>query len=545
MPDRLNRWPACVAGLAGGTMLGWVAGVRVLDPRDVGWVMRDDWQWHFLGWQFFRHENWQMPPGRIAGYFEPIGSAIAYTDSIPLVALPLKLFSSVLPNPLQYLGLWILLCCALQGFFGALLISTWTKRKAPQVLGGILLVLVPTLFARITHPALCAHWLLLWALWLHWREPAPPRRELADHAALGLASGLVHPYLAAMVALMVIAGAGRRLIAHGVARGVAALTPMVVSLAMMAAGWWLAGVFTLQPGADLQSAGLGTFSMNVLAPFNSIGRSEYFAALPVVSPVQEGEGFHYFGAGLLALCGLAMVVAVVTRAKPSTASLPLLLLLAACTAFAISPRVTLGDRVVLDLLGDSPGLSMFRSSARFFWPAEYALLAAAIGVIASRLNAWVVVLVLAAALTAQVTDLHRWYLNTHDGARLAEFHEAWKTPLTSPEWAELVRGRTRVRLVFPESCRGPAPVRLSEAAFLASTHGLALNDGFAARVDAGRWAAACAQFHEDLARGRVDPAALYLVAPPLVEAFTRHAGGSAPCRVIDGVTACAARGGAQ
>jgi hypothetical protein len=62
------REPAAVAlaALIGAAFWIWIAGLRVIDSREVGCLMRSDWQWHFLGWHFFRHDGWHLPPGRIA-----------------------------------------------------------------------------------------------------------------------------------------------------------------------------------------------------------------------------------------------------------------------------------------------------------------------------------------------------------------------------------------------------------------------------------------------------------------------------------------------
>src|SRR5262245_11539553 len=162
------RLTPLAAAACGAAILWWVAGSRLLDPREIGWVMHGDWQVHFLGWHFFRHEPWQWPPGVIRSMYEPVGTAIGFTDSIPLLALALKPFSAWLPNPMQYIGIWFLICYTLQAFFGALVMSAWTSRAALQLAGALFVFFMPTLFNRVAHPALSAHWLLLWALWLNW-----------------------------------------------------------------------------------------------------------------------------------------------------------------------------------------------------------------------------------------------------------------------------------------------------------------------------------------------------------------------------------------
>ena len=94
--------------------------------------------------------------------------------------------------------------------------------------------MMPTLLIRIGHPALCAHWLLLWVLVIAVREGAP-RVRVSEWAVIGMLAGLVHPYLATMVLALLIA---------------VALTPAQLPLktratalaAACAATWWRGGV---------------------------------------------------------------------------------------------------------------------------------------------------------------------------------------------------------------------------------------------------------------------------------------------------------------
>lgn len=527
---------ATISALFGGALLACVAGSRVLNPSEVGWVMHGDWQQHFLGWHFFRSEPWQWPPGHITSLYEPIGSAIGYTDSIPLLAFVLKPFSAWLPNPFQYIGLWFLLCFTLQGFFGALVISTWTERRALQIIGAMLLVLLPTLFARIAHPALCAHWLLLWALWLVWRQPPTSRNDAINHLALGLASGLVHPYLAVMVLALVGALAARRAMFER--RGVPGLAVFGWAIGAVALGWWASGLLTLGCAQDL-TANTGAFSMNVLSIVNPGPRSILLPGFPVVSANSFGEGYQYLGAGILLL--LIIGGALAARTRPwSPQTIPLALVSVACLVYSLVPEIAIGRRVLVDFVDAFSEIAMFRSTGRFFWPVGYALAAAAFGVVATKLKPKTAGVLLSAVLALQIADLHRWWLEVHDGARDDAFFR-WQMPLQSPEWHNLLPRYRHMRLYSPEFCRGPVPVSTAAAAYLAGLYGLGLNDGYAARVDAAKQAAACQAFRDDFARGVVDESTVYLLSPAFAADFNARTAAYAECREIDGVTVCVSR----
>lgn len=152
-----------VGGLMGASFFLWIGGWRLAAPLEYEWAMKSDWRIHFLGWHVFRDEPWGWPPGIVSGYYHaPDGTSIGCTDSLPLVAFMLKPFSSVLPKPLQYLGLWLTFCFSAQGWWGVRLAALSTHSVPAQLCAAALLILTPTLLNRAVHPALCAQWLLLW-----------------------------------------------------------------------------------------------------------------------------------------------------------------------------------------------------------------------------------------------------------------------------------------------------------------------------------------------------------------------------------------------
>ena len=159
----------------------------------------------------------------------------------------------------------------------------------------------------------------------------------------------------------------------------------------MAVGWWLSGLFILGGGDTFTEGGLGYFSMNLLAFVTPLGWSRFLPAVPVAGPGQEGEGFLYLGAGVLALVVLAVGLAVAARRRhrPTAPRIwpPLVVAAAVVMAiFALSPVVTFGSRVILDLNGPwAAPLATFRSSGRFAWPLAYVLVIWTVVTVARRL----------------------------------------------------------------------------------------------------------------------------------------------------------------
>jgi Family of unknown function (DUF6311) len=539
----LDLLPAAISGLFGAAFSATIAGAGVLDPTSVRWVFQGDWQVHFLGWHFFRNESWHLPPGALTSYLEPIGSALGYTDSIPLAAFVLKPFAAVLPNPMQYLGIWLVLCFVLQGVFGAILMSAWTKDRLLRTCAGCLFVLVPTLLARMVHPALCSHWVLLWALWIAVREPVlPSARAWRQHLSVALVSGLLHPYLAVMVLTILTAASAKRVVLAGRAAMFESAGLFTAGVGATLMGWWSSGLLTLTSRTELATDGLGRFSMNLLGLVNPGSRSRFVPALRWISPEQQHEGFHYLGAALIVVCVVAAIRLVTAGGPSHRGAIPLVIGLASLALFSVSPRVTFGDRVVVDVLPYVGGSSPFRASARFFWPVTYALIGGAMGVVATTLRRRTATTLLAGAIALQLFELQPWYAGLYHGLRNPIFLGA-NLPVPSGEWPVLLQQFERVRMYLPEFCGGPSPVAMPFVAFLAGASGLGLNDGFAARMDTALATKACEQFRADLASGVTDDHTVYLVSSALEASFRERA--VVRCHVIDGVTACVSQAAAD
>ena len=93
-----------IGGVLGAALFLAVLGPEIVRPSNLGWLMRHDYQTHFLGWHHFRREPWQWPPGAIVSVGYPVGTSIGNADAVPLVAFLLKPLHGVLPDPLQYPG---------------------------------------------------------------------------------------------------------------------------------------------------------------------------------------------------------------------------------------------------------------------------------------------------------------------------------------------------------------------------------------------------------------------------------------------------------
>ncbi|MBX3227231.1 MAG: hypothetical protein KIT84_35155 [Labilithrix sp.] len=488
-------------------------------------MLSSDWAQHVLGWLFFRKDGWHFPLGAIRGAAYPLGTSVGYTDSNPIVAIALKPLSSLLPLEVQYIGPWLGLCFALQGFFGARLVASVAKGHLVPLLGGLMFATAPALLQRLAHDTLCSHFLLLAAIGLHLAPGAHARARRAMVGVVLLAAG-IHPYLAIMALVL-----GVGLFYHHHARGAlsrrellgwSAGSSIAVLVVFLLIGYFGGGV---DPGAG----GIGEFSASPLTLFDSMGHSRVLPALP--SGKSQYEGFAYLGLGGVALVVAACVAFV--RERRSGLDLSFL------------PRplrwASLGLAVFAMIPWFPPGLSSIlsplRSSGRFVWTFSYVALLVAIAIVVRAFSARpaIAAAIMAVALALQIVDAQPDHVRPKFASKPsgAPYAAGW----------ESARGDYRHLALYPmEIWRACTPwdedlsIRYAYRAYLS---GLTFNSGYFARINRAAAKRACAELTRDVESGRLDAATIYVLSRPEDVAPFRAAG--ATCgRLEPDTTICVA-----
>jgi hypothetical protein len=207
------------------------------------------------------------------------------------------------------------------------------------------------------------------------------------------------------------------------------------------------------------------------------------------------------------------------------------------TLFALSPVVTFGSRVLVDVNGPwAAPLAMFRSSGRFVWPFTYLAIAWGVATIARRLPSRAAHVVLGAAIALQVVDLHGAHRDRYWIARDPAFHD-WPRVFASARWAEIAPEYRELVLVPPPQC-GEAPMPYEPAVHLAATYGLTVNAGVVARTDAAARARYCAAADAEIDAARLRDEALYLVTPAAANILATQGGAALVCGEVDKVSIC-------
>ena len=380
-------WIILVTGLIGLLFFGYLFGFSTINPTNDAWItgMSGDITQHYIGWLYFRESAWHLPYiGHIDHLPLPSGTSIVFLDSIPLFAIFFKLFSGVLPQTFQYLGLFTALSFILQGVLSALILTRFTKKRWLILLGSIFFIISPLLISRaFAHTALTAHWLILLAILLliyfHQRDIRLRHKLIAWSITMALAV-LIHPYFVPIVGVILLLSTidqHKKIRTSLLYLG----APSLVTLLIM---WALGGI---SGGASSDAAGLGLYSSNLLSLVIPLGYSSLFS---MKIDTLQWEGLGYLGLGVILFIPVLYVLFLKQqnkyslktiktrfRKKITTKNIFYIIVILGTLIFALSPVIYLGNWLLVNI--PLPHIvekvwSIFRSTGRIFWPLYYLLL---------------------------------------------------------------------------------------------------------------------------------------------------------------------------
>lgn len=529
------RFDAAIGALCGALFFSRSLGMALADPRNIQWLMRGDWAAHYAGWASFRAAAWTWPPGADPDAWFPVGTSVVFTDSLPLVAIPLKLFRGLLPEPFQYIGLAVAANFVLQGVCAALLMRRGGARPAGVLSGCLLFLFAPVLLWRIGHDTLTAQWLILAAFLLYFRDrPMPLAREVWPWIVIAFVAAAIHPYLPPMLLAIAAAYWTRRIHIDRMSTWIDGSFALSSMIAVTMLVWWLAGAFTIPPGDASGGISSGIYTANVLTFVNSSGFSRIVPSIPGV-PIEQWEGAAYLGLGLMTLLIALAVHWIVHRFRRSHENphWPLVVVVVLLGLFAVSTSVRVGPWLLTDWKPQVPIVETYRASGRFIWVPFYGLLLFA---------AWRTMrifprgapFVLAATLALQMWDFAPIHLH-FAALRSGVSWPAPEKPLQSPAWDALLADRHHVTMLPPVACGKQAGPYLPFE-LLAARHAATFNSGYIARWDSKATERYCGQLRDDIAAQHYSRDDVYIVGPDLIETLkqTDHM----QCHLLDTYTAC-------
>jgi hypothetical protein len=505
-----------------GLLAFWVwAGAYTLAPGHLGWIMAGiDTPTHYEGWQFFRHSPWaQWPLGLNRAYGSDASSTILLSDSIPLLAIPLKFFSPLLPAHFQYLGLWALACFLLQGWFAYKLLGRLTDDTVVRLAGTAFFLSASIFLLRVyMHPALSAQWLLIAGFCLAFDERFRSRAWLI----LLCVAIWVHAYLFVMLGTLWLADIAQRLWRAEVAKK-NTLAHVVFVFAGVLILMWAAGYFVAGPalGASIR-AHLDLF-FPLWTGIRFFGEWSWFVPGSNMDFLAY-DGFGYLGLGFVFLLLSAIALSAVRflgnddedRIESSHAStwVVLTFVCAMLLVYALGNKIYFSQHLLfsyslpvwLDRL-----YGLFRASARMMWPAWYLTLLAAFYVLLRKLPLRYVRFAVVLALIMQLADLSKAAV---DIRAWAAKNRTWHSAMVSPVWGELALHYKHLAYLQPSGI--PAGMitfvpSYRSVADYAAINNMTINIAYLAREDEQKIARARADRIALLKRGAVEPGTMYVI----------------------------------
>lgn len=500
---------AILGSLAGALIFYLIYGTGTLDPGRVDWLFNlGDNAQHYLGWVFYRNDPWTFPIGFSCSLGYPGGTCMCFTDSIPLLAIPFKVFSFLLPATFQYFGLWTLFNFILQGALAALILYEVTRSRLAAFAAPFFFCLADILLFRVfRYTPLSGQWIVLLALYLYFLNKRDNRWNKYWPLVYGMAV-LIQGYFFVMTFVVFLGTLLESWLKDR--KFLPVFKNLAVSLASTALLMWVVGFFS--DSVDMSDAGLGYFKANLNAFVNPLaGWSRFFQPLPLAEGTYA-MNVNYLGIGIILLAVIGLGGLIYRNRKAFTCvfcnNWGLVLIIPVLVIFALSNVVTLNGTVLFSYPLPEPILKLwgvFRGTERMLWPVFYLVFVFAISqAVKLTPRRWVTGLLLLAAFSLQLTEVYPQLERFH-----AEFDDpaGKKTTLTSDFWRDAA-GKFDSVVILPLSLDNWA--RLTE---YAADYHLRINYSYYARYSPNLEPAA-RQKAAELAEGKVNPGEMYIIKSP-------------------------------
>ena len=457
-------------------------GIGLLDITNIEWLRtsNSDWVPDFAAWMYYRNSDWSIPIGIFHGYSYPEVVSVGLTGAIPLLAIPFKLLDPILPDLMQYFGIWLLLCFILQAYFGYKILEV-VKIKDPivKMLGASVFVLSYSFLDRIGHMNLCGHWIVLAGIYWYFKAEST-RQGLIAQSTICAISVCIHPYLILFTLAIGSAFVLKQVFNRSIAFWKLPIYILIPILATV--GMWLLLGNHLLDSSEGTSSGYGLYSTNLNTFFTPKIDTPLISAMDRLHEEQY-EGVAYLGLGFLILFLLFPIMLIRRKFqwKWNKEVNAILIVSFILFAFSISHRVSFNSHLLFEVPLTEKLLELcniFRASGRYVWLIQYLIMLGLISIIymLDVAKYWKY-LALAFVVGINVIDFHDvikrdQYIKTYH-PKIADFKEEI--------WTDVICDADKFRM-FPSYLREyNSPFDDMEFAFISSTCYQEINSGHLAR----------------------------------------------------------------
>jgi hypothetical protein len=441
VPPR-SEFRSTLALVAIGAVVGGLVAAAALTPAFIlgtggKWSgAHDDYVAYLVAWNYYVADAWRLPLFSVPSMGYPEGGNVLFNDALPIATLASKIFARITTLKVNPYGWWMLLAYVLQGAMAVrLVLATGARSFAAALAAATLAVCSWPFLWRLGHHALASHFLILWALALHFESLRRGRARIVEMTVVAGITLLVNAYLFAMIVALVSATCVTLWLrgAFGV-RDLGAAMLSVVSLVVLGlvAGY---GVMITNP-ASMQAWGYGVFSFNltelVVPPDGLFG---YLQNIPRDATTGQYEGEGYIGRGALLVLALVFISSPRKTIVEIRRNAPLIAVMILFAVYAASNKIYFG-RTLLFSYTLPPSLaeltSFFRASGRFIWPLSYGLMLLPLAALFRWWPRLPAIAVALAAAVLQVTEARP--VIEHRRATTAQAYPNLLTPEPIAQW---------------------------------------------------------------------------------------------------------------
>jgi|GEM_PF-6849523 len=521
-------------GLIGATLFLLLLGPSSLYVQNVDWLLKYDTGAHYVAWSFFRLEPWSFPLGRMNLYGAEMASNAVFADAIPIISLPLKIISPLLPTDFQFFGWWAMACFALQGMAAVWLLGKFSHRTELLLIGAAFFAMQPIMLYRFAwHFSLMSQWLIPLGFGLFFS--ATNTKNWLAWTVLLVSAAAIHAYLLAMVLALFGIWVAREVILNFVEK-----SPRQAYLSLLYAAGVGGVIWAVMASLDYfrpmmlhwgsaKNSGGGS---NLLGGVLPTGVNEFLLPGHETAFDYQREGFWYLGAGVLLLLVSALLAWLFRQKSPTRTFLPLahrwpgvvwwsfclslLFFLVCSTALSL----TFGKYVLVDLPIPEriqSSIDVFRWVGRFIWPVASGLLFLAL-LGTCLLPRWLATVILVPCLGLQFVDMNLF--SKHE-LQSRQATTGVQKKLLDNRWNEIMTQHHGVSVI-------PHPFKRFlgmeyDLALLAFKHQVKIDAAYYARYPSSSLIEPMWQRFHDFWRGRPDPNWLYIIHEDLLKRKNLHA----------------------
>lgn len=469
-------------------------GLKTINPTNINWIMSvyHDWGQHYLGWSYYRNEPWCFPLGDMKNFYYPVGTNVGFTDSAPLFAFVFKLFSGILPQQFQYLGMLLFSCHLLVAYYGIKIFKLYKVNEFLILLGVILLTTNPVLVFRGIHPALSTHFLILASIYNYLKTSTLETANKINYnqVLIFFLAVTINPYIAMMIAgFNIIIPLKNYIFDKSISVQKLIYFP-ILSYGLGLFFWIIFGMINIGNSASTNLASSDNFrqySFNLNSFFNSYGYfSKFFPDLGMINEKQY-EGFAYLGLGLFLLIALVVIYySVQFRKNQEILSnkkkfYPLYFLCLGLFIFSLSCQISFGKKILFEYpipnIIEKIGFT-FRASGRFVWPLFYLILVfSLILFFKTKINVRIKILLLSLILVIQLYDTQ--VLFTKNNLPSGDFH----TKLSDEKWFSVFKNFGEIITYPPFETTLGYNMDYQDFCYLALKANKPITNGYVARVN--------------------------------------------------------------